>query len=133
MNTRPWVKAKANYFFIVWAVGRIVSGRSVGKIIIIILSFWVSTSKNKNIDHRVKETYVIFGLSIQNRTLPLFDLFVLKERACIRTKRNSWRKVFTWEINIIIIFIWRKLGFVGPVQQKIKLPSPNMIGSKTWT
>ena len=133
MNTRPWVKAKANYFFIAWAVGRIVSGRSVGKIIIIILSFWVSTSKNKNIDHRVKETYVIFGLPIQNRTLPLFDLFVLKERACIRTKRNSWRKVFTWEINIIIIFTWRKLGFVGPVQQKIKLPSPNMIGSKTWT
>ena len=132
MNTRPWVKAKANYFFIVWAVERIVSGRSVGKIIIIILSFWVSTSKNKNIDHRVKETYVIFGLPIQNRTLPLFDLFVLKERACIRTKRNSWRKVFTWEINIII-FTWRKLGFVGPVQQKIKLPSPNMIGSKTWT
>ena len=33
-------------------------GQSVGKIIIIILSFWDGTSKNKNIDHRVKETSV---------------------------------------------------------------------------
>ena len=32
------------------------SGRSIGIIMIIILSFWVSKSKNKNIDHRVKET-----------------------------------------------------------------------------
>ena len=28
------------------------------------------------------------------------------------------------EISIIIILISRKLGSVGPVQQKIKLPSP---------
>ena len=28
------------------------------------------------------------------------------------------------EISIIIILIYRKLGSVGPVQQKIKLPSP---------
>ena len=31
------------------------SSRTVGKIIIIILSFWVGTSKNKTIDHRVKK------------------------------------------------------------------------------
>ena len=29
------------------------------------------------------------------------------------------------EISTIIILIYRKLGSVGPVQQKIKLPSPN--------
>ena len=34
-------------------------GQLVGKIIIVILSFRVSISKNKNIDHRVKETCVI--------------------------------------------------------------------------
>ena len=34
-------------------------GRSIGKIIIIILSFRVDTSKNKNIDHLVKKTRAI--------------------------------------------------------------------------
>ena len=28
------------------------------------------------------------------------------------------------QISIIIILIYRKLGSVGPIQQKIKLPSP---------
>ena len=49
-------KAKATSFFVVQAVGRIISGRSVGKIIIIILSLRVGKSKNKNINHRGKET-----------------------------------------------------------------------------
>ena len=65
-------------------------GRSVGKMIIIIVSFRVGIYKIKNIDHRSKEIYVMFGLPIQNRTLPfLFNLFQLKERACIRGKINS--------------------------------------------
>ena len=34
-------------------------------------------------------------------------------------------KMFICEISIIIILIYQKLGSVGPVQQKIKLPSPN--------
>ena len=38
---------EATYHFVVRAVCRITSGRSVGKIIIIILSFRVGTSKNK--------------------------------------------------------------------------------------
>ena len=38
-------KAKATYFFVVRTAERIVSSKSVGKIIIIILSFKVSTSK----------------------------------------------------------------------------------------
>ena len=49
-------KVKATSFFVVQAVGRIISGRSVGKIIIIILSLRVGKSKNKNINHRGKET-----------------------------------------------------------------------------
>ena len=50
-------KTKATSFFVVQAVGRIISGRSVGKIIIIIiLSVRVGKSKNKNINHRGKET-----------------------------------------------------------------------------
>ena len=44
-------------FFVVRAVGKVITDRSVGKIIIIvILNFKVSISKNKNIDNRVKET-----------------------------------------------------------------------------
>ena len=52
-------KAKATYFFIVQAVRRIILGWSVGKILII-LSFSVSTSKSKNIDHQVKEACAIY-------------------------------------------------------------------------
>ena len=49
-NSGP--KVKATWFFAVWAVERIISGQLVCKIIIT-LSFRVSLSKNKNIDHRV--------------------------------------------------------------------------------
>ena len=52
-----------------------------------IVSFRVSTSKNKNIDHGGKEIYAKFSLSIQNEnsainvSLPfLLDLFKLKEK-----------------------------------------------------
>ena len=31
------------------------------------------------------------------------------------------------EVSIIIILIYQKLGSVGPVQQKIKLPSPYFV------
>ena len=37
--------------FVLWAVRRITSGGLVGKMIIIILSFRVKTSRNKNIDN----------------------------------------------------------------------------------
>ena len=56
----------------------------------------------------------------------LFDFFELKERARIKRKINSQRKAFISDINIIIMkMIWRKLRSSEPVQQKIKLPSPN--------
>ena len=34
--------------------------------------------------------------------------------------------MFICEISIIIILICRKLRSIGPIQQKIRLPSPNM-------
>ena len=37
--TMDYDKAKATQFFVVWAVGRINSGRPVGEIIMIMLSF----------------------------------------------------------------------------------------------
>ena len=40
------------------------SGQSVGKILIIMLGFRVGTSKNKNADHRVKETCAIMSVQI---------------------------------------------------------------------
>ena len=55
--------------FVVWAVKRIISGQSISKIIIIIiLSFRVGISKNKNTDHRVKETCAIMSTQITCET-----------------------------------------------------------------
>ena len=48
----------ATEFFVLRTDGRTISGCSVGKITIIILSLRVAKSKNKNIVHRGKETYV---------------------------------------------------------------------------
>ena len=39
---------------------------------IIILSFWVSLSKNKNIDHQVKETYAIISTQVTCETNHIF-------------------------------------------------------------
>ena len=47
-------KVTATYFFVVRAVRKIISGWSVGKMII--LNFRVGTSNNENIGHHVKET-----------------------------------------------------------------------------
>ena len=68
-NTRH--KAKSTYnIFIVRAVGRIISCRSFG------------ITLQNNIDHRVKETCVMFGLPVKNNSavnvsLPFsFDFFI---------------------------------------------------------
>ena len=54
-------------------------GRSVGKIIIIItLSFRVGTSENKNIDHRVKESYAIMSTQITCET-DHFSLLMIQQ------------------------------------------------------
>ena len=49
---------------VVRAVGRIMSGHSVGKIMIIIVSFKVGTSKSKNVDHRGEETCAIMSTQV---------------------------------------------------------------------
>ena len=47
MNIQKQHKVKETWFFVVQAVGRIISGRSVGKIIIIFLNLGFATPKNK--------------------------------------------------------------------------------------
>ena len=56
-----------------------------------------------------------------------FNVFYcnLKEKDYIRRNINNKKEMFICEISIIIISICQKLRSVGPVQQKIKLPSPN--------
>lgn len=77
-------RRQLNCLFAVRAVGRIISSRSVSKMIII-LTFRVGLSKTKNIDHQSKDTSAIFSLTIQNKNsainvfLPfLFDFFLHK-------------------------------------------------------
>ena len=60
-------KTKATQF-VVRAVVRIFTGCSVGKISIIILSFRVGPSKNKNADHRVKETSAVMSIQVTHET-----------------------------------------------------------------
>ena len=57
--------AKATWFVVVRSVARIISGRSVGKIII--LNFNTGTPKIKNIDYQGKETCAMFGLPVENK------------------------------------------------------------------
>ena len=58
-------KAKVIFFIVVQAVRRIISGQSVSKIIIIILSVIVATFQDKNTDPRGKGTCAIFCLPVQ--------------------------------------------------------------------
>ena len=58
-------KTKATQF-VVRAVVRIFTGCSVGKISI--LSFRVGPSKNKNADHRVKETSAVMSIQVTHET-----------------------------------------------------------------
>ena len=107
-------------------MGRIVSNWSVGKIILIILSFRVGTSTNKkNIKVRYESSHsLLLCDSTASSALNFcFYLFYcnLKEKDHIRRKINI--KKIICEIGILINVICRKLGSVGPVQQKIKLPS----------
>ena len=54
-----YVSGEGNLIFCCTAVGRIVTGRLVVKIIII-LNFRVGTSKNKDIDHQVRHLYTSY-------------------------------------------------------------------------
>ena len=116
-------------------------GQSVDRIIII-LNFVVGISKNKSIDHRIKETCTIMSTQIayeihhisvlchstMSGELNFLFFYVfycdLKEKYHIRKDVNCEKKEkLLCEIPIIIL-ICQKLESVRPVQQKIKLPLP---------
>ena len=113
-------------------------------------SFRVSTFKNKNIDHQVKPVLLCQHICYIMRlttsvssviqqcqvTKFLFCVFFcnLKEKDCIRRNINGKKKeIFLCEISIIIL-ICQELGLVGPLQQKINLPSPKyqFVSIKYW-
>ena len=54
--------AEGNIILVVWTVGRIMLDWSVGKIII--LSFRLGSTKNKNIDHWGKEAYAVMSTQV---------------------------------------------------------------------
>ena len=110
-NSLP--KVNATEFFVVQAVGEIISGRSVSKIKIIFLSFRVSISKNKNADHRVKQTCAIRSIkatyeidhisllrdSTMSSALNFCYVFYcnIKEKYHIRKIINSKKiNIYTW-------------------------------------
>ena len=84
------------------AVERIISGRSVGKIMtIIILSFRVGTSKNKNIDNGVKQacaiiltqvTYEIDHISLLSSFCFYVSYRYLKEEDRFKRNMNSQKR-----------------------------------------
>ena len=82
--------------------------------------------KNKNIDHRVKEHYAMFGLPIQNEnsaindSLPfLFDFFELKEKYHIRRQINSQKKsVYMRNQSYFYFYLAKiKVGQVGTTKK----------------
>ena len=99
---------------------------------IITLGLTVDKSKNKNIDHRGKETcaYESDHISLcydstMSSVLIFCFLSTLLQPRRKRRKINSKKKNIC-EISIIIL-ICQKIGSVGPVQQKIKLPLPKRV------
>ena len=105
----------------------------------------VSTSKTKNIDHQVKETWVIISTQVayEANHISLFSdsrmssaqifcflciSFIVaqkKQIIYVRRNRNSKKKeMFICEIIFVLILIWQKLGLVRPVQNKKKICLP---------
>ena len=71
---------------------------SVGKIIIIILSFRVSISKNENIDHGVEETCAIMSTKIAKE----IDHISLLRDSTISRALNFWFfYAFCWNLKEI--------------------------------
>ena len=109
----------------------------VGKIIII-LSFRVGISKNKNTDHQIEEicaimstqvTYETSNISLlcdspMSRATNFCLLCNLKEKDHVRRNINIVKKKEMFICGIIIILICKKLGLVRSDQQKIKLALP---------
>ena len=98
-------------------------------IITIILSFGVGISKNKSIDHRVKEAWDYISVlchSTMSSALNFLFLFILmrsKRKISYQKKyKLQKREKFVCEISIIIIIIiliCHKLASVGPYNKKL--------------
>ena len=87
---RKFYKAKATKLFVVRAVGRIMPGPSVCKIIRINPGFRFGLSKNKNIDHLVKETYPIMSTQVTKLTSP--NRLLLSCTTALRKDRRNDRQ-----------------------------------------
>ena len=81
-------KAKATWFFVVWVVGRINSGRSVGEIIMIMLSFRAG-----------EKSVLLFWFTENEGRSGLYN----KELSCLRLMGNifclSWKKYLFYNKN----------------------------------
>ena len=113
--------AKATEFCVIQAVRRIILGQLIGKIIIIVLSFRVRTSKNKTMDHQGYIWKWPYSLTYWCNSVKcnIFFSFIfckLKEKDYIRRKINS-KKMFICEISIIILICQKFLS----VKRKIFL------------
>ena len=87
-------KKQGNLIFVVRALGGIILGRLVGKIIIRILSFRISISKNINIDHGVTQTCAIMSPQVTYETNHIFVL-------CYSTILNSINFLFFMYFTVI--------------------------------
>ena len=112
--------------------------RLVGKITIVILSFRVSTFKNKKISTiEFMDERHLFALWISDlkytKFLFITQFIVIKKKNIILEEKWIVKKyIFIYEISIIIILICQRLGSFGPTQQQNKLSLPNKILTETF-
>ena len=112
--------------------------RLVGKITIVILSFRVSTFKNKKISTiKFMDERHLFALWISDlkytKFLFITQFIVIKKKNIILEEKWIVKKyIFIYEISIIIILICQRLGSFGPTQQQNKLSLPNKILTETF-
>ena len=111
-----YVSGEGNLIFCCTAVGRIVTGRLVVKIIII-LNFRVGTSKNKDIDHQVRHLYTSYIWNRPHMYSVIQQLFFYVFHCDLKEKyiriQNFKKEKSVCEISIFIILICQKLGSVG--------------------
>ena len=109
------------WIFIVWAVGRIISGQSVGKIILTIPRFRVCEYNNKNIDHRVKRTCAIMSTQVTYETnhISLFLLFT--SLLCSKRKNHIARNINSKKKEMFIGF--SRLKATEPLRDLLSVKS----------
>ena len=95
------------------------------------------TSKNKNTDHCLKEICAIMSIKVtyetdhisllHDSTMPNALNFVFYVFYCYLKDKDHIRRIIISKKIYIYIYFFEKsaLWLVRPIQQKIKLPSPN--------